>query len=276
MHTQSSYAENETLTPLPTPSTRAASSDRRRMERDLRLALRGGRLHLHYQPRIHLASGDIVSHEALIRWPDRRRGLVPPLTFLPVAERTELINAIGQWVLTEACSRAMEWPGDQAAHVSVNISTRQLETGALLDQIAQALDVSGLPPERLELEFTEAILLDNSCDTLLTLSAVRDLGVGLALDDFGTGYGSLSMLKRLPLTAMKLDRTLVRDLPGCHEDAAIVQAVIRTAHTLGLAVVAEGIETEEQRAFLSGVGCDDGQGYLFGRPAPAPDLPLRM
>ena len=135
-----------------------------------------------------------------------------------------------------------------------------------------ALEQSGLRPDRLELELTESMLVDSSADTLLALSAVRDLGVGLALDDFGTGFASLSMLKRLPLTTMKLDRSLVRELPSNREDAAIVRAVIGTGHAMGLTVVAEGIETEAQRAYRSGIGCDEGQGYLFSHPLPAEQL----
>ena len=241
--------------------------------RDVRRALETGRFLLHYQPRIELSSGLIASSEALIRWPDRRRGMIPPADFIPVAERSDLINGIGAWVLQEACTEAMRWGGGR---VSVNVSARQLQSGALPTQLASALDQSGLPPDRLELELIESMLIDNSTDTLLTLSAIRDLGVGLALDDFGTGYASLSMLKRLPLTVMKLDRSLVRELPGNREDAAIVRAVVETGHAIGLTVVAEGIETEAQRAFLSGIGCDQGQGYLFSQPVPAKHIRVYM
>lgn len=242
---------------------------RRRLERDLRLAVADGAFVLHYQPRLSLGTGRIEANEALIRWPDRRRGMVPPNAFIPIAERSDLINLIGAWVLLEACSEARGW-GEH--RVSVNVSARQLQSGVLPVQLAMALEASGLPPDRLELELTESMLVDGSTDTLLTLSAIRDLGVGLALDDFGTGFASLSMLKRLPLTVMKLDRSLVRELPGNREDAAIVRAVIGTGHAMRLTVVAEGIETEAQRAFLSGIGCDEGQGYLFSHPVPAEQL----
>ncbi len=157
----------------------------------------------------------------------------------------------------------------------MNVSARQLHDGALLDQVAAALEESGLMPECLELELTESLLIEVETETLLVLSAIRDLGVGLALDDFGTGYASLAVLKRLPLTAMKLDRSLVRDLPGDREDAAIVRAVVETGHALGLHVVAEGIETEAQRVFLASIGCDEGQGYLFGQPVPPASLDWR-
>jgi EAL domain-containing protein (putative c-di-GMP-specific phosphodiesterase class I) len=241
-----------------------SAKDRRRLERDLHAAMEARAFILHYQPRLSLATGAIEANEALIRWPDRKRGLIPPNSFIPVAEQSDLINLIGAWVLLEACTEAMGWGHHR---LSVNVSARQLQSGVLPIQMAMALEQSGLPPDRLELELTESMLVDGSTDTLLALSAIRDLGVGLALDDFGTGFASLSMLKRLPLTVMKLDRSLVRDLPANREDAAIV-----TGHAIGLVVVAEGIETEAQRAFLSGIGCDEGQGYLFSHPLPVDQL----
>ncbi len=250
-----------------------SAADLRRMERELRAATAAGAFILHYQPRLSLSSGTIETNEALIRWPDRKRGLIPPNSFIPIAERSDLINLIGAWVLAEACTEAMGWGHYR---LSVNVSARQLQSGVLPIQLAMALEQSGLSPDRLELELTESMLVDGSIDTLLTLSAIRDLGVGLALDDFGTGFASLSMLKRLPLTVMKLDRSLVRDLPANREDAAIVRAVIATGHALRLTVVAEGIETEAQRAFLSGIGCDEGQGYLFSHPLPSDQLRLKL
>ncbi len=252
---------------------RSEPAMRRRLERELRTATVAGAFVLHYQPRLCLASGAVEVNEALIRWPDRKRGLIPPNAFIPIAERSDLINLIGAWVLLEACSEAVSW---SRARLSVNVSARQLQSGVLPIQLAMALEQSGLPPDRLELELTESMLVDGSTDTLLTLSAIRDLGVGLALDDFGTGFASLSMLKRLPLTVMKLDRSLVRDLPTNREDAAIVRAVIETGHAMRLTVVAEGIETEDQRAFLSGIGCDEGQGYLFSHPLPADQLRSKL
>jgi EAL domain-containing protein (putative c-di-GMP-specific phosphodiesterase class I) len=180
---------------------------------------------------------------------------------------------IGAWVLSTACQHARTCG---LASVSVNISSRQLVEGMLLNQIAEALDVSGLDPDRLEIEIAETILTDAGIETLLTLSAIRDLGVGIALDDFGTGFASLAMLKRLPLTAMKLDSSLIRDIPFDQEDAAIVRAVIATGHALGLTIVAEGIETEAQRTFLSASGCDEGQGFLFSAALSAAELGSRF
>jgi EAL domain-containing protein (putative c-di-GMP-specific phosphodiesterase class I) len=273
-------ATHTTSRPAPRSSTRlsmidgvGSAADRRRMERELRAATAAGAFVLHYQPRLSLATGAIEANEALIRWPDRKRGLIPPNSFIPVAEQSDLINLIGAWVLLEACTEAVGW---ECHRLSVNVSGRQLQSGVLPIQLAMALERSGLPPDRLELELTESMLVDGSTDTLLALSAIRDLGIGLALDDFGTGFASLSMLKRLPLTVMKLDRSLVRELPFNREDAAIVRAVIETAHAMRLTVVAEGIETEAQRAFLSGIGCDEGQGYLFSHPLPAEQLRSKL
>lgn len=238
----------------------------RRLHAEMRAALASRAFVLHYQPRLDLPTGAVLGCEALLRWPGRASGVLPPSTFIPVAERTGLINQLGAWALIEACAEASRWAG---ARVSVNVSRRQLQSGVLPAQLAEALDRSGLPPERLELELAEPALTGGGTDTLLALSAIRDLGVGLALDNFGAAGASLSMLKRLPLTTLKLDRSLVRELPGNREEAAIVHATIQAAHALGLTVVAEGIETEAQRATLSGLGCDQGQGYLFSHPLPA-------
>jgi EAL domain-containing protein (putative c-di-GMP-specific phosphodiesterase class I) len=199
---------------------------------------------------------------------------VPPTAFIPAAEQSGLITPIGGWVLRAAAAEAASWP--ERMIVSVNVSARQIEDGALLGQVAAALEESRLDPEQLEIELTESMLLDPGEETLLALSAIRDLGVGIALDDYGTGFASLAMLKRVPLTVMKLDRSLVRDVPHDREDKAIVRAVAETGRALGLTVVAEGIETEAQRDFLAGIGCDQGQGYLFSKPVPAAQLRARL
>jgi len=232
-----------------------------------RLAVEQQELALYYQARLSLATGTRTGLEAQIRWPHPRRGMVPPGTFLPLAEQTGRIPSIGAWVLQAACHEAAGWP--DSAVVSVNVSSHQMAGQALLGQVASALEQSGLNPERLELAMAGTALPDLDIDMLLTLSALRDLGAGIMLNHFGTGFSNLAMLKRLPLTAVKLDHSLVRDLPGDHVDAAIVRAVIDAAHAMGLTVVAEKIESEPQRAFLSGCGCDEGEGLLFGQPAPA-------
>jgi EAL domain-containing protein (putative c-di-GMP-specific phosphodiesterase class I) len=239
------------------------------LEADLRRAIERDTISLQYQPRVALGTGEVRGAEALLRWSDRRRGLISPAHFLPIAERSTLIVDLGGWALLRACADAAKWPG---LRVSVNASARQLTDGQLLDQVASALDESGLPPERLEVELAESLLIEVDTETFLMLSAIRDLGVGLALDDFGTDYASLTALKRLPLTAVNLDRSLIRELPDAHDDAVVVRAAVEAGCALGLRVVAEGVETEEQRAFLSAIGCEEGQGYLFGQPAPIATL----
>ncbi len=238
-----------------------------RLERDLQHALAHDGLMLHFQPRVCLASRRIVGAEALARWPHRRRGMVPPAVFVPIAERSQLIDQLGGWALSAACRQAVRW-GD-AACVSVNVSPRQLAGGLLMGQLRTALGESGLAPQRLELELTESMLVEASVETLLILSEIRDLGLELALDDFGTGYASLSALKRLPLTTLKLDRSFLRGVPRHAEDTAIAAAVVNAGRALHLTIVAEGIMDEAQARFLQSLGCDQGQAYFFGRPAPA-------
>lgn len=247
--------------PRAAPEARAEAARRRRLQRDLAAAVDAGAFVLEFQPRLSLGTGRQTDAEAVVRWPHPRRGQVPPAVFVPMAEAIGRSVALGGWTLTAACRAAAAW--DEPWIVSVRVSPQQVERGVLLGQVAAALDATGLNPERLLLELAERMLVDVSLDTLLMLSAIRDLGTGIALDEFGTAIGSLTMLRRLPLTAMKLDRSLVRDLPADREAAAIVRALITAAHALGLCVIAEGIETEAQRAFLSGAGCDEGQGSLF-------------
>ena len=249
------------LTITAPPSAPTPATDRRRIERELKHAMQHGRLQLIYQPRHALASGALIARDARIRWPDRRHGMVPAASFMPVAERSELINRIGAWMLTEACAYAAS--RSDTLLLSVAVSPRQVQSGALLTQIGLALDRTGFVPERLELELTEPVFLDGDIDTLLTLSAIRDAGIGLSLQGFGAGHVSLSRLKRLPLTTLKLDPSLIRDLPRDREDAAIIQGVVHTAQAMELAVVAEGIEREPQRALLTALGCQQGQGPLY-------------
>ena len=257
------------------PDSHAEANIRRRLEQDLRQAVAQEAFALHYQPRFCCRTERIVGAEALIRWTHRRRGLVSPAYFIPLAEQNGLILKIGAFALRQACAEATSWAGNGSI-VSVNVSPRQLTDRVLLTQVAQALEESGLAPERLELELTESMLLHVDTDTLFCLSALRDRGIGLALDDFGTGYASLGMLRRLPLTAMKIDRSLVRDLPDDREDVAIARAAVQTGHAMGLRVVAEGVETEAQRDFLAAIGCDECQGNLFARPMPAEQCRARL
>ena len=245
-------------------------AEARRLEHDIRQALLHDGFALAYQPRYLLANRQPIGAEALIRWPHRKRGLVSPSLFIPAAEQSTLINDIGGWVLRHACREAARWPSP--AMVSVNVSARQLLDGVLIEQVSEALALSSLAPERLELEVTETVLLDISPDVLLMLAALNDIGVGLAIDDFGVGYTSLAMLKRLPFTTMKIDRSMVRTLPREREDAAIVCSLVAIAQALGLSVLAEGIETPEQENFLVDIGCESGQGFLFSPALSAEDI----
>jgi len=264
------------LSPPPLRPVRASvtpvvdRAESRKLEHDIRHALLHDGFALAFQPRYLLSTRQPIGAEALIRWPHRKRGLVSPALFIPVAEQSGLINDIGGWVLRQACREAARWPSP--AGISVNVSARQLLDGVLIDQVTEALALSSLDPERLELEVTETVLLDINPDVLLTLAALNDIGVGLAIDDFGVGYTSLATLKRLPLTTMKIDRSMVRALPRDREDAAIVCSLIAIAQALGLGVLAEGIETPEQENFLIDVGCESGQGFLFSHALSAEDI----
>ena len=267
------------------PAMSAQTLERIDLENDLRRALERRELRAHYQPIVDLATGRVVGFEALVRWQHPRRGLVPPLSFIPLAEETGLIHPLGRWVLETACRQAAAWrDAHQGSNLvmSVNLSGRQFAQPDLVDEVAGILIESRLAPEALELEITESVVMDESEAGVRTLRRLRDLGVRLVLDDFGTGYSSLSYLKHLPLDTIKIDRSFVA---GLSEDAdrSIVEAVVALAHGLRIGVVAEGIETEAQRRRLIELGCGLGQGYLFSRPVPAaeagrllrPGRPLR-
>jgi EAL domain-containing protein (putative c-di-GMP-specific phosphodiesterase class I) len=214
--------------------------------------------------------------EALLRWQHPTRGLVSPLSFIPLAEETGLILPMGRWVLETACRQVREWqrqiPAAASLVVSVNLSARQFAQADLVANVAAILDHAGLTPRSLELEITESVVMDQSEASIERLRGLRGLGVRLVLDDFGTGYSSLSYLRRLPLDTIKIDRSFVSGLGAAGVDLPIVQAVISLAHGLGVDVVAEGIETEEQLACLRWLACDRGQGFHFARPLPPDDL----
>jgi diguanylate cyclase (GGDEF)-like protein len=258
------------------PSMSDQTLDRLDLENDLRGALERSELLLHYQPILSLESGGVVGFEALVRWQHPKRGLVPPLAFIPLAEETGLIVPLGRWVLDEACATAERWNRDRPADsaplfVSVNLSARQFTKGDLVEDVGATLARTGLEADALELEITESVLMDQSEAGIRTLRDLRGLGVRLVLDDFGTGYSSLSYLKHLPLDTIKIDRSFVAGIEGA-ADRSIVDAVIGLAHGLGIGVVAEGIETQAQSDRLRDLGCDYGQGYLFSRPVPADRL----
>ncbi|MGK2953319.1 MAG: EAL domain-containing protein [Thiobacillus sp.] len=245
-----------------------AAVKRLKLDHDLRVAVETGQFELHYQPQLDSRNGRIVGVEALIRWRHPQDGLVSPAEFIPVAEETGMILPLGGWVLDEACRQLREWRDAGVADVTmaVNLSAHQLHAATLLQQVAQTLEKHGLKGADLELEITESVAMHDPAASISRLKALRDLGVGLSIDDFGTGYSSLSYLKLLPIHTLKLDQSFVRDIETDSNDVAICTATIALAHNLGLAVVAEGVETEAQRLLLTSHHCDFMQGYLFSRP----------
>lgn len=253
-----------------------SNSTRRRVElgNALRYAIPHAELSLHYQPRASLAGGRAVGMEALLRWNGKLLGPVAPSEFIPLAEQNGLILQIGEWVLHQACRQAQQWNlrhGDPVP-IAVNLSARQFRDADLVRIVETALEASGLPPHLLELELTESMLMQDAKRTLRTLAALKSLGVRLAVDDFGTGYSSLSYLKSFPLDYLKIDRSFVSGLPADRNDGAIVRAIIAMAHTLGLKVIAEGVETAGQLDYLRDQDCDEVQGYFFSRPLTAADM----
>jgi diguanylate cyclase (GGDEF)-like protein/PAS domain S-box-containing protein len=249
------------------------SIDRLRLESELREAVERDQLRLHYQPEIDLPSGQIVGFEALVRWNHPIRGLIPPIEFITLAEETGEIISIGKWVLREACRQAAEWR-DSLFHqrpftMAVNLSANEFLEPGLAWEVLRVLRETGLDPSSLRIEITESVLLDDSAVTNDIFLELKRIGVELAIDDFGTGYSSLSYLRQLPADVLKIDRSFVSDVDHDDREASIVRAVVRVAEALGMRVVAEGIEREEQAQFLAGIGCESGQGYHFARPAEA-------
>ncbi|HEY8605987.1 MAG TPA: EAL domain-containing protein [Noviherbaspirillum sp.] len=237
----------------------------------LRQALANDEFVLHYQPKVHLASGAVVGAEALLRWHSPQRGLVSPAQFVPLAEESGLIVDIGEWVLRSACAQNVAWQreGRPTIPISVNLSPRQLTRGDIVEVVRGVLDCTGLAPHFLELEITESVVMRDVDQSLETLRRLKALGVRVSIDDFGTGYSSLNYLKRFPVDTLKIDRSFVSDIAVDQDDAAIVKAIISLAHILNLNVVAEGVENEDQHRFLFDNGCDDVQGFHFGRPLAA-------
>jgi len=254
-----------------TPEMNARISERVTLENSLRRAVDNQEFRLHYQPQVDGSSGRLIGMEALIRWQHPELGEIQPVRFIPVAEESNLINAIGEWVLHEACRQNAEWirQGFTPVVVAVNLSAVQLRQASLAEQVAGVLAETGLDPCWLELEITESAFIRDTERIIETLARLKKLGVKLSVDDFGTGYSSLGYLKRLPFDRIKIDQSFVRDLPHNEDDVAITRAIIGIAESLRKEVIAEGVEQEEQRRFLLAEGCELMQGYHFGRPMPA-------
>ncbi|WIV98370.1 putative bifunctional diguanylate cyclase/phosphodiesterase [Kinneretia aquatilis] len=256
------------------PAMNQALDERVALEGALRQALSTQALRLHYQPKLRLSDRAVVGAEALLRWTDPQRGAVPPDKFIPVAEECGLVNALDAWVLEAACEQLARWreQGVAIRAVSVNVSPTRFQQDDVAAHVASLLARHGLRPEQLTLEVTERLLLDHDPRTAGQLAKLFAMGVRLSLDDFGTGYSSLGYLKRLPVSELKLDRSFVRDLETDADDRALASAVLGIGRALGLAVVAEGVETEGQRQILIELGCEEAQGYCFGRPMPPAEL----
>jgi len=251
----------------------ARTLERMTLGAQLRGAAARGELRLHYQPKIDLADGRISGAEALVRWAHPQHGLLAPGRFIALAEELGLITAIGTWVAEQACRDAAGWVA--AGHdlkIAINVSKQQFVAGDLCEVLRCALFDAGLPPERLIVELTESMLMDNVEHGMRLMLRLKALGLALSIDDFGTGYSSLSYLKKFPLDELKIDRSFVMDLPGSAADLAIVRSVVDLGHNLGMSVIAEGVETEAQRISLQALGCDRYQGFLFSRPVPAAEL----
>lgn len=245
-----------------------------RMITDLRHAVANGELRLHYQPKVDTASGRLLGMEALVRWVHPERGMISPVEFIPVAEDTGMIVAIGRWVLREACRQNAAWQqaGLRPLRVAVNLSARQFRSDNLLDEIDAALSETALPASSLELEITESMVMEDPERVIDLLEKIRSRGIHLSLDDFGTGHSSLAYLKRFPIDCVKIDRAFIMDMPGNTDDVAIARTIVAMAKSLGLATVAEGVETAEQLELLKNMGCDQIQGYFFSRPLPADEF----
>jgi EAL domain-containing protein (putative c-di-GMP-specific phosphodiesterase class I) len=252
------------------PQMQAAVTDRATLEAGLREALLSHQFVLHYQAQVK-GKGQLTGAEVLVRWIHPERGMVSPVEFIPLAEESGLILSIGQWVLSSACNQLAIWASQPAmAHltIAVNVSPRQFHKDDFVDQVVAILDATGARPHLLKLELTEGLLVSNVEDVIAKMRVLKQRGVGFSMDDFGTGYSSLSYLKRLPLDQLKIDQSFVRDILVDPNDAAIAKMVVVLAESLGLTVIAEGVETEAQRDLLASQGCHAYQGYLYSKPLP--------
>ncbi|HET6756141.1 MAG TPA: EAL domain-containing protein, partial [Burkholderiales bacterium] len=260
------------------PNMNTRATERLHIEANLRRALERDELVVHYQPQVCFRSGRTTGVEALVRWRHSKWGLMAPDRFIPIAEQSGLIVPLGEWVLERACRQMREWEreGHPPMSLAVNLSARQFRQKDIWLMIRKTLEGCGFPASRLEIELTESAIMDDAEAAARVLSEIRATGVNIAIDDFGKGYSSLAYLKRFPIDKLKIDREFVRDVASDPDDAAIVNAIITLAHSLEIGVVAEGVETEEQLKFLTDQGCDQGQGYYFGKPAPAHEIAARL
>jgi len=248
-----------------------AARERIALETRLRHAIEHRELRVFYQPQVDIASGRIVGAEALVRWQDPVEGLIAPIRFIPIAEETGLIVAIGEWVLRETCRQGRQWldEGLPPLTLAVNVSSHQFRRSDICALAATVLSDSGFPPQQLELEITESGLMENQHNATAILNSLRAQGVRLAIDDFGTGYSSLAYLKHFPLDVLKIDKRFIDDTPVQQDDMEIAATIVAMGHILGFKVLAEGVETMAQLAFLQEKGCDMYQGYLKSKPVPA-------
>jgi EAL domain-containing protein (putative c-di-GMP-specific phosphodiesterase class I) len=251
-----------------------SANERMRLESSLRRALEHNEFVLHYQPQISLRDGRLIGAEALVRWQSPEGGLTPPARFIPVAEETGLIRPLGEWVLRTACAQFRAWreAGLPDITLAVNLSSRQFEKHDLAECIGGILAETGHPASRLELEITESAIMERGEQAIDTLAQLKRLGVNLSIDDFGTGYSSLAYLKRFAVDKLKIDQNFIHDIPHNLDDNEIAATIIAMARNLKLHVLAEGVETEEQLAFLKLHGCDAYQGYLYSPPVPAAEF----
>jgi len=256
------------------PTMEASLLARSTLEANIRTALAEGQFLLYYQAQV-LGDGRVTGAEALARWQHPQRGMVSPAEFIPAAEESGLIIPLGHWVMETACTQLALWakrPELSALTLSVNVSANQFRQLGFVDDVLGILASTGANPHRLKLELTESLLVSDVADTIEKMFALKSKGVGFSLDDFGTGYSSLSYLKRMPLDQLKIDQSFVRDILVDPNDAAIANTIVALAHSLGLGVIAEGVETESQREFLARCGCHAYQGYLFSRPQSSEDF----
>jgi EAL domain-containing protein (putative c-di-GMP-specific phosphodiesterase class I) len=252
----------------------AVMAERAALEADLRRALQAGQFVLYYQPQVN-AEGRFTGVEALVRWRHPKRGMVSPGQFIPLAESSGLIMPLGQWVLETACNQLAQWaesPRAEHLTMSVNVSARQFHQSEFVQEVVATLQRTGAPAHRLRIELTESMLVQDMDGIIAKMTRLKALGIGFSLDDFGTGYSSLIYLKLLPLDQLKIDQAFVRDLLTDPNDAAIAKTIVALGQSLGLAVMAEGVETQAQRDFLRELGCTSYQGFFFGHPGTSDDI----